>query len=328
MPAPGRRLPKNATGLLKGTHQLAHRGPNVKRSVSFHNPAFATSSTNTRTRNIHYTPQLSKQRQLTPSSSSTPPTIPSQQDILAELAASAWSTSIVNTGYPFYNEFPSFAEPQDPFPPAPPSAQASKPPIDFATIFWTTSPANPGAIISDSIFALPSFDIPARSLEAYDNIMASDEDYQAFLDKAAQDHQPQQSTQSKTAHPAQQKINTQSLHPALQNVHQHTYVSDADEAFEPVSLIREQGKTGSIDVKEVANIAGSDVKESDVEELSMSEFDPRGEYKQVVKQVEDASKGGVKVWRFERGGARVEYWVLGLSTDGHVVGARAKAVES
>ena len=156
--------------------------------------------------------------------------------------------------------------------------------------------------------------------------MASDEDYAAFLDKAASDRQPVQQGQSKVVETAQNKVNTQSLHPALQNVHQHTYVSDADEAFEPISLQRASGKNGAVDKKEVAQFA--DAKEGDVEEQSMSHFDPRGEYKPVVKQVEDASTGGVKVWRIEKGGARAEYWILGVSKDGHVVGARAKAVES
>ena len=156
--------------------------------------------------------------------------------------------------------------------------------------------------------------------------MASDEDYQAFLDKAGADREPQQSTQSKTPANTQSKVNTQSLPAALQNVQQHTYVSDADEAFEPVSLTREKGHSGSLEVKEVAHLAGA--KETAVEKISMDDFDPRGQYKEVIKAVEQASKGEVTAWKVGQSSTRVEYWLLGLSGDGHVVGARAKAVES
>ena len=155
--------------------------------------------------------------------------------------------------------------------------------------------------------------------------MASDEDYTAFLDKANADRQSAPTTQSKPA--TQQKtVNTQQLHPALQNIQQHTYTSDADEPFAPVSLSRAAGKSGAVNKSEVAHLAGE--SEDKVSELSKKDFDPRGEYEAVWKQVTEASEGAAKAFKVERGGARSEYWVLGVCKDGHVVGARATAVES
>ena len=67
--------------------------------------------------------------------------------------------------------------------------------------------------------------------------------------------------------------------------------------------------------------------DADVEELTTKEFDPKGQYKSVVSTVEKEVEGKVHVFRIETGGARVEYWVVGVQK-GKVVGARAKAVES
>ena len=69
--------------------------------------------------------------------------------------------------------------------------------------------------------------------------------------------------------------------------------------------------------------------------MSVEEFDPKGQYKDVVSAVEKAGggkgKGEVQVFRVEMGGARVEYWVVKVVEEGEerrVVGVRAKAVES
>lgn len=67
-----------------------------------------------------------------------------------------------------------------------------------------------------------------------------------------------------------------------------------------------------------------------IEELSYSSFDPRGQYSGVREKVRDAAGGAdVRVYRVETGGARAEYFVLGLEKGhGRVVGVRARAVES
>ncbi|KAL9086653.1 MAG: hypothetical protein Q9159_004062 [Coniocarpon cinnabarinum] len=269
---------------------------------------------------LHYT----KPRQLVPTEPPISITAPaSASDFLADITASAWSTSPINTGYPFYNEFPSLSPSNEPVD----VTSIREPAFDISGTYWSLSPANAGAWISDeSIFSLrPRYNFPLRSAEAYDNIMASDEDYAAFLDKAAADRQPASTTQAQTS-TRQKTVDTQQLHPALQNVHEHVYVSDADEAFEPVSLQRTTDKSSAIGKAEIAQLAG--VEASGVEELSKQEFDPRNEYDKVWQQVTEASEATVKAFKIERSGARSEYWILGVSKDGHVVGARATAVES
>lgn len=69
-----------------------------------------------------------------------------------------------------------------------------------------------------------------------------------------------------------------------------------------------------------------------VEASSVEEFDPRGEYGDVVGKVGEAAgvkRGDVKVFRVEAGRARVVWWVLGLDgPGGRVVGVKVDAVES
>ena len=66
-----------------------------------------------------------------------------------------------------------------------------------------------------------------------------------------------------------------------------------------------------------------------VSEISTKEFDPRGDYKQILKKVDHVTTGGVKIFRVEGGGTRVEYFVVGISKEGTaLVGLKAKAIES
>ena len=69
---------------------------------------------------------------------------------------------------------------------------------------------------------------------------------------------------------------------------------------------------------------------SAIEALPYSSFDPRGQYASVREAVRVAATGEeVKVYQVGIGGARVEYYVLGLDGKGRrVVGLRARAVES
>jgi hypothetical protein len=62
--------------------------------------------------------------------------------------------------------------------------------------------------------------------------------------------------------------------------------------------------------------------------MDIGEWDPQGQYKDVVKAVRDASKGSdVRVYRVPGEGSRVEYWVVGVE-GGRLVGCKALAVES
>ena len=68
---------------------------------------------------------------------------------------------------------------------------------------------------------------------------------------------------------------------------------------------------------------------SDVSTLSVREFDPNGQYKDVLQAVEEAGGGKVRIFRVNQGRTRAEYYVIGLDKKGQkVVGLKAKAVES
>lgn len=71
-------------------------------------------------------------------------------------------------------------------------------------------------------------------------------------------------------------------------------------------------------------------KGAEVKILDVAEWDVNGEYKEIVDAVREAVKGkDVRVYRVERekGGSRVEYWVLGVE-EGKLVGVKALGVES
>jgi hypothetical protein len=66
-----------------------------------------------------------------------------------------------------------------------------------------------------------------------------------------------------------------------------------------------------------------------VEELSVKDFDPRGEYEEVVEVVKKVAGGEVKVFRVDMGRTRKEYFIVAVDEKGgRVVGVKAKAVES
>lgn len=68
--------------------------------------------------------------------------------------------------------------------------------------------------------------------------------------------------------------------------------------------------------------------DADVSIMDIGEWDVQGQYKDVVDAVREATKGNdVRVYRIEREGARVEYWVVGVQ-GGRLVGVKALAVES
>lgn len=67
----------------------------------------------------------------------------------------------------------------------------------------------------------------------------------------------------------------------------------------------------------------------EVSTIGAKEFDPRGEYKNVMGAVEEAGDGKARVYRVQMGKSRVEYWVVGLDKEeGRVVGLKVLAVES
>lgn len=179
--------------------------------------------------------------------------------------------------------------------------------------------------------------------------MASDEAYSAFLDQANQDTGATKASTKSTS--ATTKAIDTDVPVSLQKIEQY-YISEADEPFEPVSLkwngsnmpsesklvprvLRSESwlYRGAINVQlmhrsldEFKDLIGHS---SNVSTLSAQEFDPKGQYKDVLQAVEEAGDGKARIFRVDHGRARAEYYVISLETKGKkVLGLKAKAVES
>ena len=135
--------------------------------------------------------------------------------------------------------------------------------------------------------------------------MSDDASYKSFLDKANADTG---ASKQPAKAPTATSSSSADVPPALKKVNA-TYTSDTDSPFEPVNLDEGAFNDGA-------------------EEMSVQEWDPRGEYGEVVRAVEGVVEGGkVTVYRVEKGRTRVEYYVVGVK-GGKMVGVVAKAVES
>lgn len=164
--------------------------------------------------------------------------------------------------------------------------------------------------------------------------MSDDASYASFLDKANAD--PKAGAGSTKAEstatsqgrskfdPTSSSSSSSALPASLKSLPDVTYTSDTDSPFEPV-LFSYAGSS----LPSAAEFAEAAKKTGDVEELSVSDFDPRGEYTEVVRRVEQAGgKGGaVKVYRVGVSQTRAEYYILTLA-DGLLLGVMTKAVES
>ncbi|KAL9029412.1 MAG: hypothetical protein Q9196_002339 [Gyalolechia fulgens] len=151
--------------------------------------------------------------------------------------------------------------------------------------------------------------------------MSSDDAYSSFLDQANQDTSASKATANNKT--ARTKAVDTEIPVGLQNVDQY-YTSEADEPFEPVSLRWDGNNMPSED--ELADLVGHD---SEVSTMSTKEFDPRGQYKDVLQTVEKAGDGKSRIFRIGYGKTRVEYYVIGLDREkGRIVGLKAKAIES
>ena len=61
----------------------------------------------------------------------------------------------------------------------------------------------------------------------------------------------------------------------------------------------------------------------------MKDFDPRGQYKDILEAVEKVGDGRARIFKVEHGKTRVEYYVVGFEEPGgKVVGMRAIAIET
>ena len=158
--------------------------------------------------------------------------------------------------------------------------------------------------------------------------MSDDASYMSFLNKANADPKAGQSSTTAESKSTSQDPSSQSLPPALQSLPDVTYTSDTDSPFEPV-LFDYSGSSlpSAHEFKKVVSHTHHGKGGNEVEELSVGDFDARGEYKQIIQRVEQASKKGVKVYRVQVSSTKVEYYILTVG-DKHLIGVVTKAVES
>ena len=154
--------------------------------------------------------------------------------------------------------------------------------------------------------------------------MSDDSSYASFLDKANQDS-TSASTKSKTQSTSKYTTTsvTASVPSSLKSL-DAVYISDTDSSFEPVSL--KWSPKQLPDEKQLAELIGHD---AEVTVVKTRDFDPRGQYKEVIEKVEEVGDGKSQVFRVDHGRTRAEYYVISLDKDGgRVVGMKAQAVES
>ncbi|EXJ77181.1 hypothetical protein A1O3_10339 [Capronia epimyces CBS 606.96] len=164
--------------------------------------------------------------------------------------------------------------------------------------------------------------------------MADDASYAAFLDKANADpkagHEQSESTsQARTKFDPTTTSQLEALPASLKSLPEVTYTSDTDAPFEPITLNYAGSKLPSVAEFEKSLGLKGKVTGS-VEELTTEEFDPRGEYREIIERVAQAAKGkdvGVKLFRVEISQTRAEYYILTVG-DRALVGVVVKAVES
>jgi len=216
-----------------------------------------------------------------------------------------------------------------------------------------------------------AFTVAARKqISMASSSTTNDDDYMAFLNKAnASSAPPAQAAQQQQQPPQSGFKSSDADVPSVlvhANFEERFYVSDADEPFEPVSF--RTSHKGLLDISTfcvsgcvppfsvlktlrgcvcvcVCGIADTlrvlntesfkslvhPPQHAHVERLTVEEFDPRGEYADVVAKVKEAGggEGEVSIFKVEVGRSRVVYWLLGVDGDGgRVVGVRVVAVES
>ncbi len=160
--------------------------------------------------------------------------------------------------------------------------------------------------------------------------MSDDASYSSFLDKANQDTGKEPlNPQPKSPQPPNSKSYSSKNIPAPLDKIEATYTSDTDAPFEPVSFDYDGSSFPSAgEFEDLVGKAKGNNGPARAEELSLKDFDPRGEYKSVIESVKGVVEGGeVKIFRLGRGKTRAEYFIVGLKS-GRIVGVRADAVES
>lgn len=103
------------------------------------------------------------------------------------------------------------------------------------------------------------------------------------------------------------------------------YTSETDAPFEPFFA----PYSGSVLPSATDFLKSLGVKGAGIDELTTHDFDPRGQYKEVVDAVKSAGDGDVKVYRLEFSSTRAVYFIITLAEGGtKLVGLKAESVES
>jgi len=171
--------------------------------------------------------------------------------------------------------------------------------------------------------------------------MSDDASYMSFLNKANTDPKSGQgSTMAESDSTSQRRSDidptssssSEALPASLKSLPDVTYTSDTDSPFEPVLFGYSGADLPSAEeFKKVLKHAhkGKGGNQEDIEELNTKDFDPRGQYKEIIQRVAQAGKGdlGVKVFRIQSSSTRVEYYIVTVG-ERNLVGVMAKAVES
>jgi len=148
--------------------------------------------------------------------------------------------------------------------------------------------------------------------------MSGDASY-SFLDKANQDTgvSPLNFDPQSAQAPNPKSYSSTNVPSVLKNF-EATYTSDTDSPFEPVSFDYDETSVPSAqEFEKLVAKASKDNGPARAEELSVEEFDPRGEYGDVLKRVERVAEGGqVKAYRVGKGKTWAEYFVVGLESLG------------
>ncbi|RPA86255.1 hypothetical protein BJ508DRAFT_358365 [Ascobolus immersus RN42] len=164
--------------------------------------------------------------------------------------------------------------------------------------------------------------------------MADDDAYAAFLkkqsDQSAQQDTPPSEVKTtdesdKEFFPYLNDINTFAPTPNLiTTLSENYYSSDTDLPFIPVGITAHFFTLPPADkFAELIKVDADRVKQ-----LTTEEWDPKGQYKEVVEGVKAAAKDGqAGVYEVDGEGSRKGYFVLGIG-EGGLVGVRAGSVES
>jgi len=87
--------------------------------------------------------------------------------------------------------------------------------------------------------------------------------------------------------------------------------------------------TGALPIETFAKLVGHpSPNDAEVSIMDVGEWDSSGQYTSIVHATREATKGSdVRVYRINREGSRIEYFVVGVE-GGKLVGVKALAIES